>query len=487
MTSYLLTNSQKRWAIAGIGTSALMISTEFYIVGAIIPVLMEYFHASFMTVQWIILIYTLVLTAMVLGVARLGDIYDKKQLFLIGLLLFTVSSLLCGLASSITALIVFRGLQGLGAVLIWALRNAIVTEIFPEDERGQAIGWVTGLSSLGLAIGPGIGGLLIGIGGWRLLFWINLPLGLLAGLIVARYIPNCLENGHYKKFDTIGLLLMFITLSCFVLGTSRLQDLSSIGFPEIVLMTLSLVGFICFWYIESQVEEPILDLELFQLPKINTNLLLFFAVYIIVGLIQLAFPLFLELGLHYPTNKVGFLLTVLPLMSVIVSPVSGSLSDQFGGRNVSSIGLLLIIIGCLACSTLNQDSTVIGFCLRGILVELGLIISVIPISKVVMDTVQQEQFGIASGLLALSRMIGIVMGTCLFGIFFYMFTVSNSKLLPNLENSSSMANPLDMMSLPVITLIHSIDSIFLAMALIASAAVLILVWELLSISCKEKA
>lgn len=151
--TYQLTTSQKRWATLGIGTSAFMIAMEFYIVGVIIPILIQHFNTKFATAQWIILIYTLVLTVLVLGVARLGDIYDKKLLFLGGLVLFTISSLLCGLAPNIAFLIVFRGLQGLGAVFVWALRNAIITEIFPEEERGRVLGWVTGCASLGLASG----------------------------------------------------------------------------------------------------------------------------------------------------------------------------------------------------------------------------------------------------------------------------------------------------------------------------------------------
>ncbi|MFM6203168.1 MAG: MFS transporter, partial [Dolichospermum sp.] len=184
-----------------------MIATEFYIVGAIIPILVEYFNTTFAIAQWIILIYTLFLTVLVLGVARLGDIYSKKLLFLSGLLLFTISSLFCGLAPNIGLLITFRGLQGLGAVFVWALRNAIITEIFPEEDRGRVLGWVTGLASLGLALGPGLGGLLISFGGWRLVFWVNLPIGMIATFIVARYLPSSVSIGVRKNFDVMGLFL----------------------------------------------------------------------------------------------------------------------------------------------------------------------------------------------------------------------------------------------------------------------------------------
>ena len=470
--TYSLTDSQKKLSIIGIGTSAFMISAEFYIVGAIIPVLMQYFHATFMTVQWIIIIYTFILTVMVLGAARLGDMYDKKRLFLLGLGLFTISSFLCGLAPNIITLIAFRGLQGLGAVLIWALRNAIITEIFPVEERGQAIGWVTGLSSLGLAMGPGFGGLLIGIWDWRLLFWINLPIGLIASIVIARYVPNCIAWESDKKLDLVGLLLMTLTLGCFVLGITRIQSLSSVSLLECVLFGLSAIGLLCFLYFESRVEEPILDMGLLRLSQLNVHLLLFIAIYIIVGLIQLVFPLFLELGLHYSAEKVSFLMTFLPLTSVIVAPASGSLSDRLGGRTVVLTGLALIEIGCVASSTLHGDATALGFCIRGILIELGLIVSVIPISKIVMDSVKQEQLGVASGLLALSRMLGIVTGTCLFGLLFSIFTFVRNNLLPNLDEVRLSVKPFDIASLPTSALVQGTDTIFIVMALIALVAIL---------------
>ncbi|KAB8317473.1 MFS transporter [Tolypothrix campylonemoides VB511288] len=483
--TYQLTTSQKRLATLGIGTSAFMIATEFYIVGAIIPILVQDFNTTFATAQWIILIYTLVLTALVLTVARLGDIYDKKLLFLSGLVLFTISSLLCGLAPNIAFLIAFRGLQGLGAVLVWALRNAIITEIFPEEERGRVLGWVTGLASLGLALGPGLGGLLIGFGGWRLVFWVNLPIGILASVIVAKYLPCCVITGVRKGFNVIELLLISLILSCFVLGITRVQELGFSDPLEIMLIILAAIGLVCFLVLESHLEEPILDIRMLRLPSFSLNLLLFGMIYIIVGIIQLVLPLFLELGLHYSPQKVGLLLTVLPLASVMVAPVAGSLSDLFGERIVSLIGLLFIAIGCFTGTTLNDQTSTIGFCVRGILIELGLIISVIPISNTVMDAVEREKLGIASGLLALSRTLGIVIGTCLFSTLFSIVTISKAQLLTSANVTSIPVKVLDITTVPVGALIKGIDTAFMAMALIAFASIILAVFLWWQQRCKK--
>ncbi len=483
--THQLTTSQKRWVTLGIGISAFMIAAELYIVGAMIPILVEDFHTTFATAEWIILIYTLVLTVLVLTVARLGDIFDKKLLFLSGLVLFTISSLLCGLAPNIAFLIGFRGLQGLGAVLVWALRNAIIAEIFPEQERGRALGRVTGLASLGLALGPGLGGLLIGLGGWRLVFWVNLPIGIIASIIVAKYLPSCVGSGFRKSFDVIGFLLMSLTLSCFVLGITRVQDNGFGDLKEIILIALAAIGLVCFLLLESRLEEPILDLKMLRLPSFSFYLLLFGMIYIIAGIIQLALPLFLELVLHYSPQKVGLLLTVLPLASVVLAPIAGSVCDHFGERIVSLFGLLLIAIGCFAGSNLNLETTTMGFCIRGILIEVGLISSIIPITNIVMEAVERKKLGITSGLLALSRTLGIVIGTCLFSILFSRVTVYNAQLLTGNNVTSVPHQVLDITTAPVGALIKGIDTTFVTMTLITFASIMLAVflwWQSTNIS-----
>jgi EmrB/QacA subfamily drug resistance transporter len=495
--TYTLSQSQKWWATFGIGMSAFMIATEFYIVGAIIPILVKDFHTSFAIAQWIIVIYTLLLTVLVLGVARLGDIYSKKRLFLAGLILFTLSSLFCGLSSNIWILIAFRGLQGLGAVFVWALRNAIITEVFPEEERGSVIGWVTGLASLGLALGPGLGGLLIGFGGWRAVFWINLPIGILASTIVIQsvpFLPNTsvpnlndviLDESILTKitkaildFDILGLALMSLSLSCFVLGMTRIQELGFGDILELSLLGASIIFLICFLVLESSLESPTLDLKMFRMPDFSLNLLLFSMIYAVVGIIQLILPLFLELCLEYPPQKVGFLLTLLPLASVIFAPLAGSIADRFGERIVGLCGLLLLAIGCGTASTLSADSTMVGFCVRGILIELGLIVSVIPISNTVMGKADKDKLGIASGLLALSRSLGITMGMCLLSTLFSVVTLSyaptNNLLNSQLTNTNLLGSKtLDITKVSTSALVFGIDTTFTAATLITCASIVL--------------
>ena len=180
----------------GIGLGVLMFTLDVSIVNIALPSLVRILHTNFATIQWIVLSYLLVVTALVLGVARLGDMFGKKRLYLTGLVIFTISSLLCGLAPGVEWLIAFRTLQGLGAVFISALGAAIITEVFPDSERGSALGIIGAVVSLGIALGPTVGGLLIGIAGWRTISWSTFPLV---------YSPVLLQSALYRPLKAVGL------------------------------------------------------------------------------------------------------------------------------------------------------------------------------------------------------------------------------------------------------------------------------------------
>ena len=192
----------------GVGLGVLMYTIDTSIVNIALPTLVQVFHTSFATIQWVVLSYLLVVTALVLGAARLGDMFGKKQLYLGGLVVFTLSSLLCGLAPGDYWLIGFRALQGLGAVMISALGAAIVTEVFPSSERGRALGIIGAVVSLGIALGPTVGGLLIALSGWRSIFLVNVPIGIFASFVVVRSVPAGKSNPTKQKFDWLGALIM---------------------------------------------------------------------------------------------------------------------------------------------------------------------------------------------------------------------------------------------------------------------------------------
>lgn len=336
----------------GIGMGVLMFTIDTSAVNIVLPTLVQTLQTTFATIQWVVLSYLLVITALVLGAARLGDIFGKKRLYLGGLVVFTISSMLCGLAPGVYSLIAFRGLQGLGAVFISALGAAIITEVFPDSERGRALGIIGAVVSLGVALGPTVGGLLIQIAGWRTIFWINVPIGIVATFIIIRFVPASRGSGAKQRFDALGALIMTVTLTCFALGMTDGQNQGFSSGTTITLLTTAAIGLACFLALEARIKQPMLDLRIFRNLQFSLSLLTGVLVFIVIAGIIFILPFFLEWVLQYSTQQVGLLLAVSPILGGIIAPISGSLSDRFGPRIISLIGLVLMVIGCLLASTL---------------------------------------------------------------------------------------------------------------------------------------
>lgn len=428
----------EKWsAMAGIGTGVLMATLDASIVNISLPTLVDALHTNFAMIQWVILSYVLVLTSLMLGVARLGDMFPKKRLYFAGLNLFTVGSLLCGLAPGVGWLIGFRALQGVGAVMTQALGPAIITEIFPASERGRALGVSGGIVSVGLAFGPAIGGLLIGLAGWRSVFLVNVPIGVAAAFLVGRHVPDLPPARRGQRFDATGAGIMLVALACYSLAMTFGQD-GGFGRLSIqLLFVIAAAGAVALFLVERRVAQPMIDPSMFRNILFTLNLLMGFLVFVsIAGVI--IFPFFLELVKGYHTAQVGLIMMVVPVAMGILSPIAGSLSDRFGSRGISLIGLIVVIGGCLSISTLQKDVSALGYVVRMIPLGMGLGIFQSPNNSAIMGAVPRERLGVASGLLALSRTLGQSTGVPLMGALFVtlVFRYGQLPLGSTLETAS---------------------------------------------------
>lgn len=410
--------SAKWWVMLGVGLGVLMFTLDTSIVNIALPTLVEVFQTTFATIQWVVLSYLLVVTALVLGAARLGDMIGKKRLYLGGLIVFTISSLLCGLSPGVGWLIGFRALQGMGAVMISALGAALVTEAFPGSERGRALGIIGAVVSLGIALGPTVGGLLIGLSDWRTIFLVNVPIGIFASFVVARSVPSSHYQATRQKFDWFGLVVMTIALTAFALGMTHGQDAGFINPITLGLLAIAIVGLVIFLWQESRITSPLVDLSLFHNSQFSLSLLTGVLVFIVIAGTIFIIPFFLELVLDYPTLHVGLLLAVSPVLGGIVAPFSGNLSDRFGTRIISLIGLGLMVIGCLSISTFNAQMTDLDYIVRVAPFGIGLGMFQSPNNSAILGSVPPERLGIASGLLSLTRTLGQTTGVPLLGAIF---------------------------------------------------------------------
>ncbi len=427
----LATDPQQRsvdkWRVMlGISLGVLMYTIDTSIVNIALPTLVKTFHTDFATVQWVGLSYVLVVTSLVLGAARLGDMLGKKPLYLGGLIVFTLSSLLCGLAPSIEVLIGARALQGLGAVMISALGAAIIVEVFPVTERGKALGVIGAVVSLGIALGPSVGGVLIGIAGWRSIFLVNLPIGVIASLVVSKYVPHTRKH-QQQRFDFWGSVAISLVLVCFSLGMTEGQRYGFSSSLPLGLLVASAFGLVGFILLESRINQPMLDLSLFRSQTFSLSLLTGWLVFMTLGGSSIVIPFFLELVLHYPIAHVGILMAITPVIGGLVSPLAGNLTDRFGTRRIMLIGLVLMTIGCLALSTLNGQTHDLDYFLRVIPLGLGWGMFQSPNNSAILGAVPPQRLGIASGLLSLTRTLGQTTGLPLFAAIFAMIALSGQN------------------------------------------------------------
>jgi EmrB/QacA subfamily drug resistance transporter len=455
--------SGKWWAMLGIGIGVFMLSLDVFIVNIALPTLTRDLHASFATIQWVRLIYPLMLSVLVLGAARLGDMWSKKWLYLSGLILFTISSLLCGVAPTVSFLIAFRALQGLGAVFMSALASAIITQSFPSQERGKALGIISSIALLGISIGPTVGGLLIGLWSWHTIFLVNVPIGLIASVVIALVVPEGATPQTKQSFDWVGALLMSVTLSGFALAMTSLQSESKSSQTGLIMLALAFVGLGCFLAVESRLESPMLDLAIFRSVKFSFSLLLNAMKSVVLAGITLIDPFFLELVKHYSAFEVGLLMAIGPISAGLMAPIAGTLSDRFGTRIVSLTGLVLMGCGCLTISTFDSELTVGGYIVRFLPFGLGIGIFNSPNQSAIMGAAPQEQLGIASGLLSLSQNLGQTIGLALMGNLFSLLTLSRRPA----------QSVMDVTEAPIEALVFGVQMSFRLVAPIVMAATIL--------------
>jgi EmrB/QacA subfamily drug resistance transporter len=412
----------KRWlGLAGIGTGVFMFTLDGSIVNVALPTLAQALGASLAAVQWVPLAYLLVLTSLVMGAARLGDVHGRKRAYLFGLGLFVVASALCGLAWSIGWLIAFRALQGLGAVFVSALGGAIIAQTFPTSERGRALGVIGSCVTLGIALGPTIGAFVIHLVGWRWMFLVNIPVGLAAMAVVTRVIPDLPRTQARLPFDWLGTLLIAAALATFSLALTFGQRQGFDHALPLILFVLALLALLAFFLAETQADAPVLDLRLFAIRPLSAGLAMGVLAFITLGSTGFTMPFFLQLGLGLPIATVGLLMGISPLLGGVMGPISGTLADKFGPRWVSLIGLVLMSLGALLLSRLEHHASIALFALSVAPLGLGMGFFSSANNSAVLNSVSRERLGIASGLLSLARTLGqstgVPVAAALFGVF----------------------------------------------------------------------
>jgi EmrB/QacA subfamily drug resistance transporter len=396
----------------------LLSSLGTSIANVALPNLAQAFNASFQEVQWIVLAYLLAITTLIVSVGRLGDITGRRRLLLAGIFLFTLASVLCGVAPTLWLLIAARAAQGIGAAIMMALTMASVGDTVPKARTGSAMGLLGTMSAIGTALGPSLGGALIAELGWRAIFLVNVPLGLLTFLLAYRYLPVDRRGRKTDRagFDTLGTLLLALTLAAYALAMTIGRG--SFGPLNVALLLAALFAVGLFMRAEARAASPLIRLAMFRDPGLSASLVTNALVSTVMMATLVVGPFYLSRALGLDAALVGTVMSIGPIISALSGVLAGRIVDRLGAPFMVITGLIEMTAGSFALSVLPAMFGIAGYIAAIAVLTPGYQLFQAANNAAVMMDIHPDQRGVISGMLNLSRNIGLVTGASVMGAVF---------------------------------------------------------------------
>ncbi|MFO0547268.1 MAG: MFS transporter [Polyangiaceae bacterium] len=406
------------FALAGLALTMLLSSLATSSANVALPTLSRSFAASFQTVQWVVLSYLLVVTTSVVAFGRLGDLVGRRRLLLLGLVAFTVGSVASGLAPTLALLVAARAAQGLGAAVMMALTLALVSDLVPKERTGSAMGLLGTTSAIGTALGPSVGGALIGFSGWRALFLVNAPLAAVALLLLYRYLPSGARPGPRRAvvFDVKGTLLLAMTLTAYALATTL--GGGHFGGVNAALFVFAVAGLVLFLAVERRAPAPLVRTSLLTDRVIGASLGANLFVTTVLMSTLVVGPFYLSIGYGLAPALVGLVMAAGPIVAAITGVPAGRVVDRAGTRKTTLFGLAGVATGGFLLALLPASLGVVGYVAPSVIMTAGYALFQAANGARILESAKPEERGVVSGTLNLSRNLGLVSGACVMGALF---------------------------------------------------------------------
>ncbi|MEX0802872.1 MAG: DHA2 family efflux MFS transporter permease subunit [Candidatus Binatia bacterium] len=417
-TSQTIAPRHRWWSLSVVSLGTFMVTTDIGLLSIALPAIMTDLHADLALAGWIALIYALVTAALYLPCGRLSDMIGRARVYRIGFFLYAVTSLIAGFAQDGWQLILFRGLQAVGSALIMTNSFAMLTAIFPPEERGRAMGIAGGtVSALGYTLGPVIGGLLTYTLGWRSNFYLTAALAA-AGFAAARCVlrddaPGPSGGTVRKSFDFVGTLSFGMGVSALLLGLTAGQKAGWTAATTLSELGIGLGSLIFFVWWEARSRFPLLDLRLFRIRAFTYGNIARLISFMAISLNNLIMPLFLQLAMGLDPLHAGLLVAPTSLGLALLAPLAGWLSEKVSVRVLTAAGLSVKAIACAFLSSLSINATSFDLILRLGLLGVGLGIFQTPNNNSLMSSLPRERLSVGSSFLSVIRSLGHSSGAAL--------------------------------------------------------------------------
>ena len=412
--------SPGRWQVfVLVAVGIFMATLDGSIVNIAVPTIMRELNVSVAAVQWVVMIYLLTVTSLLLGFGRLSDIHGRRRVYSLGLFIFAAGSLCCGLAANIPWLIASRLFQGLGAAMIMACTPALIVDAFPPEERGRALGFIGSVVASGLTTGPVLGGLLLHFFSWRAIFLINVPIGLVTAVLVHVMLQGSQADiVRRESFDWLGAIMLAVCLTPLLLAVTHGYEWGYLSWPILLLVATFLAGGVGLVLVEKRAVHPILDSQLFRIRLFALPILA--AIVIFASLFSLVFlmPFYLLNPGGFAIDQAGYLMATIFVFLFIVSPLSGSLSDRIGSRLLCTCGTGIVAIALYLLAHLPAGASIFAIVWRLALAGIGMAVFIPPNSATAMNNVPPHRRGVASATVAAARNLGMVLGVAVSGAVF---------------------------------------------------------------------
>ncbi|HBF38770.1 MAG TPA: MFS transporter [Firmicutes bacterium] len=415
-----LAESQNKWiTLFVVVTMSFMSCLDSSIVNVALPVMTKELAVPISSIEWVVVGYLIIICASLLIFGRLGDMIGKSKVFKFGTALFTTGSLLCGLSRSFVMLIGCRIIQGIGASAYMANNQGIITQIFPNTERGKALGILASVVALGTMLGPPMGGLILSALNWNFIFLINVPIGMIAFALELKILPK--NEKTDERMDITGAVLFF-TATVFLFGALIIGQ--KVGYSNSFIITaIVLAVVLIIWFIRQEVKQiqPLLELKIFKNQIFSLSLICALISFICLNASIILLPFYLQDTMKISPVNAGLFMMISPLIVTVFSPLSGAFSDRIGSGLLTVIGLLAMSGGFYLMSFLNEYSLLGRAAVFVAVMAVGQGLFQPANNSLIMSAVPQNKLGIAGSVNSLVRNLGQVVGVTLSTTLLYSF------------------------------------------------------------------